>query len=67
MSKKKAKKERTSKYWICPDCANKKGWTCDGVVTCVIGLCGWCDNTNEVTLTPHVDFYKPDGSVPIFD
>ena len=60
-------KERESKYWICSECAEKKGWTGpDGAVTCIAGLCGHCDRPDQVTLTPVVDFSGP-GKTPIWD
>lgn len=52
--------ERTGIYWICDECAEKRGLVCDSIGNTVIaGLCGHCDNPDEVTLTPIRDFKKP--------
>lgn len=61
------KKERQGKYWICSECAKTKAWVPpEGVVTLMLGLCGYCDREDETTLTPIVDFKR--GSVePIWD
>lgn len=61
--------ERTPKYWICYDCADKKQWkipagACNTVIS---GLCGHCDREDEVTLTPTCDFYGPNGKRAIWD
>lgn len=54
------KAERASKYWICKDCASKKGWHLpDHNITVIIGLCGHCSRKDEVTLTPQCDFVGP--------
>jgi hypothetical protein len=66
-SDQKPPKERTSKYWICNDCAEKKGWKApEWAVTCTSGLCGWCDSPLEESLTPTVDFSGP-GKKAIWD
>ena len=54
------KPERTDKYWICDACAKERGWTCEANgITVIAGLCGWCDEPEEVVLTPVRDFKKP--------
>lgn len=48
---------RKDKYWICNECAKKKGLTPPkGSVTMISGLCGYCEQPDEATLTPIVDF-----------
>jgi hypothetical protein len=51
--------ERIERYWTCSECAKAKGWIPPSwPVTCISGLCGWCDRDDEVTLTPIVDFKR---------
>lgn len=60
--------KRSAKYWICDECAKKKGWKpVDWAVTIIKGLCGYCERTDETFLTPTVDFHKGGGKEPIFD
>lgn len=57
----------TSKYWICGHCADKKGWEHPKyAVTCISGICGYCEDEQEKILTPIVDF-KRDGVEPVWD
>ncbi len=52
--------ERQAKYWICDDCAKKaKMLPPIGNVTVIKGLCGYCDSTIEVFLTPTIDYDRP--------
>lgn len=52
--------ERKSLYWICDDCAEKKGMSPpEGNVTVSKGLCGHCDRPDEVFLTPTIDYDRP--------
>ena len=48
-----------STYWLCDDCATKRGLesfkTGNSVI---IGLCGNCDSREEQKLTPVVDLRK---------
>ena len=54
------KSGRVVLYWICDECAMKRDWTCDKTgITVIKGLCGHCENTSEVMLTPTRDFDKP--------
>lgn len=60
--------EPKPKYWICSDCANKKGWVFPKwPVTTVIGICGYCKEPIETTLIPIVDFDKKDGKPVVVD
>ena len=60
-------KERASQYWICGDCAHKKGWVMPTYpVTCTSGLCGHCDRPDSIYLIPTVDFTK-NGVEPLWD
>lgn len=55
------------KYWICSECAKKKGWKePDHAVTQMMGKCGWCKIGIETVLTPVVDFSGP-GKKAIWD
>lgn len=61
-------KERTGKYWICSECAEKNEWKFPKWgVTCISGLCGHCDRPDETTLIPIVDFDRGPGKRPIWD
>lgn len=62
------KQKRGDKYWICPDCAVKRGWYVppDRCNTVILGLCGHCDREDAVPITPVVDFVC-NGRQPIFD
>lgn len=61
-------KERTSQYWICSDCAEKKGWKCvEYAITVIHGLCGWCGRKDVTTLIPTCDFNKPGGKKALWD
>lgn len=58
---------RAGKYWICDKCATAKKWTApQWAVTCIQGLCGWCERSDETLLTPVVDFSGP-GKTAIWD
>lgn len=59
---------RTDKYWICDNCAELKKWVGpQWAVTCILGLCGWCNREDETTLTPCCDFSGPNGKKAIWD
>jgi transcription elongation factor Elf1 len=52
-------KKRTPTYWICNDCADKKGLVCKKTGnTVILGLCGHCENPMEIALTPVRDFVR---------
>lgn len=59
--------ERVGRYWTCSECAEEKGWIPPSwAVTCISGLCGWCDRGDVTTLIPIVDFKRGDKE-PIWD
>ncbi len=62
------KPERMDKYWICDECAAKRGWRipADACNTVIYGLCGHCDDTEIVVLIPTRDF-KGKNKTPVFD
>lgn len=63
-----SKEERTAKYWICDECADKRKWIGPKyAVTCIRGLCGHCERPDETTLTPMCDFDKRDGRAVVWD
>lgn len=64
---KNSKPKRVEKYWICSECAKSKGWISPSwAVTCISGLCGYCNRKDETTLIPIVDFKR--GKInPIWD
>lgn len=52
---------KLGKYWICRDCANKKGWVeMNEPHTVCEGTCSWCNKKNKV-LVPERDFNKKNG------
>lgn len=60
-------KEREEKYWICDDCAKKRGWKCEqNGITVIYGLCGHCERTDETMLIPTCDYNGP-GKRAIWD
>lgn len=61
--------ERQGKYWICSTCATLKSWYLPNPygITCISGLCGWCDSNREETLIPVVDYSGPEGKKAIWD
>ncbi len=66
--KKIKKTDRMPKYWICGDCADKKGWKLvPWPVTCTAGLCGWCDREDDTTVIPICDFTGPKGKKATWD
>lgn len=52
--------KRIETYWICEDCADKRGWSFPKgyVGTVISGLCGHCNRKDEATLIPTRDFVK---------
>lgn len=53
--------ERQGKYWICNDCADKRGFRpFKSGNTIILGLCGWCDRDDESGLTPLRDLKTAD-------
>jgi hypothetical protein len=62
------KEDRASKYWICGECADKKGWKGPAWgVTCIRGLCGHCDRPDVTLLTPTIDFDRGPGKPAVWD
>lgn len=54
--------ERMSKYWICDVCALKRNWKpFKEAYTVCLGLCSWCDNDKEGTMTPLRDLKNDYG------
>lgn len=63
----KASAVEKSKYWICDECAKKKGGIPpDWAVTVTKGNCAYC-NAKDVILTPTCDYRWQDGRKPIWD
>lgn len=65
---KKKKEVWKDKYWICPKCAEAKGWQePEGAVTGIMGTCGWCKGEKQVggCLIPTCDYGIPRQRKPI--
>ena len=47
-------------YWLCGDCAKKKGgvWPKGHVATSILGKCPYCKKEDE-SLVPYVDYNWP--------
>lgn len=51
--------KRKSKYWICAECAEAKGWKLPSrAVSAIYGLCGHCEREIEAMLFPVVDCFS---------
>lgn len=61
-------KDFTDTYWICDDCADKRGWKApDNGITVIRGKCGHCKSGHEVTLIPVRDFTHKGNRVRVWD
>ncbi len=64
------KADRQAKYWICDECVALKhpDWKPPrGNITVIKGLCGHCERTDEVTLTPVIDYDRGPGKRQVYD
>lgn len=54
--------ERMGKYWICDECADRRGYECFKTGnTRAMGLCSWCNRDDETFLTPMRDLKTAGG------